>query len=113
MEEARQHTFVDSGWFSGALTASILATLALAPIALVGLFFGDVFFDISAAFCAAVFLRLALSLTWSWHKREIREWGARICSHDTNPTGFWAVMMFGLVAGGIALFGLYVSIMSL
>ena len=113
MEEARQHTFVDSGWFSGALTASVLATLALAPIALVSLFVGEVFLYISAAFCAAAFLRLALSLTWSWHKREIRQWGARVCSRDASPTGFWAVMMFGLVAGGIALFGLYVSIMSL
>jgi phosphotransferase system glucose/maltose/N-acetylglucosamine-specific IIC component len=82
---------------------SFLATLLLAPLTLISLFFGRVVFVFALAFFSAMFVRAVLSLIWSWNKGEIREYGARICSRETSPVGFWSVLAFGVVAAAIAL----------
>ena len=110
MEEARQYTFVDRPWFARVLAASVLATLVLLPVSLMSLFFGNVFPYVFAIFCATAFLRIALPLTWSWQKREFKEWGSRICSRETSPIGYWLMMGFGVIAAGLALLGLFVSL---
>lgn len=95
------------------MASSILATTVLAPVALLSLFFGDAFFYLAAAFCAAAFIRLVFTLLWSWQKGEIWEWGARICSLESSPVVYWVVMLAGLIAAIIFLFGMSMSISEL